>query len=171
VEPQISFPVIGFWLSEETHGHRHNERFRLFSSSPDLHHARLRELRRSERANMLLVDNACRVWAVSKVWSVGPRTQILMRALLTVFRQSDDIEHAVDYELEDRGLSPFTEVQDRVCQSIDRNPGDWVDDEAMAGEAGPPVKLADILEAVKAAVKQATNLKELSDGLDAAWPD
>jgi hypothetical protein len=171
VEPRLSFPVIGFWLSEETHGHRHNERFRLFSSSRDLHHARLRELRRSQRTGMLLVDNACRAWAVSKVWSVGPRTLIWMRVLLTLFRQSDDIEHAVDYELEDRGLIFFAEVQDRVCRSIDRNPGDWVDDEAIAGEAGPPVKLADILEVVKAAVTQATNLKELSDGLDAAWSD
>jgi hypothetical protein len=104
------------------------------------------------------------------VWSLGPITQTWERALLTLLRQSDDIEHAVDYELEDRGSILFTEVQDRVCRSIDRNPEDWVDDEAMAGESGPPVTLADILEASRAAVMQATNVQELSDGWDAVWP-
>jgi hypothetical protein len=32
------------------------------------------------------------------------------------------------------------------------------------------VKLQDILERAKAAVMQATNVKEMFDGLDAAWP-
>jgi hypothetical protein len=114
VEPQLSFPVIGFWLSEDTLRHRHNERFLLFSDEPDFHRARLRTLRRRELVNMLLVDSAGRAWAVRKVWSVSPRTPLWMRAILTLFRQSDDIEHAVDYELEGRGSISFAEVQDRV---------------------------------------------------------
>lgn len=170
MEPDLAFPVVGFWLSQETYGYRHNERFQSFASWEELREAREGELRRSARLGMLLVDNRGRSWMVAKVWSVGRRTPLWARAILTLFRDRAAIIHHVDYQFEERGPISFDEVQNRVCQSIRRNPDDWADDEALAGEDGPPLKLGDVLDAAEEAVRRATNLAELFAGLEAAWP-
>lgn len=163
------FPILAFWSGKRMRGESGNERFREFKDVEALRLARWDELRPGEWLGMALVDDAGGAWTIREVHSVGYRTPFWLRGLMWIMNQGGDIEHAVECRLEQAAPIPFAEVQQRVCASIDRNPYDWVDDEAVAGEAGPPLVLADALEPMKSAVMRATKVSELFDGLDAAW--
>jgi len=122
---------------------------------------------------MFLVDSVSRTWVVRSVRSLGFRTPFFQRMLLTLFNDRDSIEHDVRCELDEIGATPFSEVRERVCRAIDKNPDDWMDDEVLAGANGPPIRLEDVLEALKAAVRRTTNIQELFDSLDLdqVYPD
>jgi len=53
------------------------------------------------------------------------------------------------------------EVKDRVAASIQSNPDDWRDDEAIAGEAGPPREEQELLDELKASVRAAASLPQI----------
>ena len=59
------------------------------------------------------------------------------------------------------------QVKDRVAASILANPDDWRDDEAIAGEAGPPREEQDLLDEMVAAVRAAASLPQIIDALHA----
>lgn len=59
----------------------------------------------------------------------------------------------------------LSEVKERVCASIRANPDDWRDDEAIAGEAGPPRDEEELLEEMQAAVRAAETLPQLISAL------
>jgi len=173
VDIEISFPVIGFREKRDDSGSPPIENFRGFDAWSDLQTMRQRELRRNEWVGMLLVDSGSRTWVVRSVRSRGFRTPFLQRMLLTLFNDHDSIEHDVRCELDEIGVTPFSEVRERVCRAIEKNPDDWMDDEVLAGESGPPIKLEDVLEALKAAVRRTANIQELFDSLnlDQIYPD
>jgi hypothetical protein len=166
VNIEISFPVIGFWENRDDSDSLRIENFRGFVEWSDLQTMRQRELRRDGWIGMLLVDSDSRTWVMRSVRSLGFRTPFFQRVLLTLFNDHDNIEHEVRCELDEIGVTPFSEVRERVCRAIEKNPDDWMDDEILAGESGPPIKLEDVLEALKAAVRRTTNLQELFDSLN-----
>jgi len=66
----------------------------------------------------------------------------------------------------------FGEVQDRFCSAIQNNPDYWRDDEAIAGEDGPPRDEQELLDEMKAQVMRARNVPELISNLweeDLVW--
>jgi len=53
------------------------------------------------------------------------------------------------------------QVKDRVAASIQANPDDWRDDEAIAGEAGPPREEQELLDELEASVRTAASLPQI----------
>lgn len=115
---------------------------------------------------MTLIDTAGGTWVVRRIWSTGLRTPAWKCVLFRLFGKGAHITHNVACEFEDRGLTPFVEVQARVCTSIEQNPDDWVDDEAVAGEGGAePLNVESVISAAKAAVRRARNIEEIFERL------
>lgn len=61
----------------------------------------------------------------------------------------------------------FHQLKDRVCSAIDGNPEQWWDDEALAGEDGPPRDEQEMREELKAEVRRAESVAEI---IKALWP-
>ena len=59
-------------------------------------------------------------------------------------------------------------LKDRVCSAIDGNPEQWWDDEALAGEDGPPRDEQEMLDELKTEVRRAQSVAEV---IKALWPD
>jgi len=51
------------------------------------------------------------------------------------------------------------------CASIEANPDDWRDDEAIAGEDGPPREEQEMLDELQEAVRTAQTLPQLINAL------
>jgi hypothetical protein len=166
METEIVFPAIGLWQGKAVRQAPPVEQFCGFIELTDLKVASQRAIRRGDYLGMTIVDSTSRTWVVRSLSSVGVRTPLWKRVLVSIFNQSDEIQHDVEIELEDRGVTPWSAVLDRVCTAIDQNPDDWMDDEVLAGESGPPIMLEDVLEALKAAVRRTTSIEELFDSLD-----
>ena len=64
-------------------------------------------------------------------------------------------------------IQPMTleQVKARTTASIQANPDDWRDDEAIAGEAGPPRDEQDLLDELAAAVDLAASVPEIINAL------
>jgi predicted Zn-dependent protease len=107
---------------------------------------------------MTLVDNVGRCWQVLAVVDrgvVGPFGQRIWRF---VVRQS---LHRIEQQWAEVERLNLEQVKDRVIASIKSNPDDWRDDEAIAGEAGPPRDEADLLDELEAAVRNASSLPQI----------
>ena len=168
--PEPVFPIIAFLTPHRPKGWPITERFVQIGGRSALEQLREGPLKHRDWVGARLVDNTGQAFVIREVKSIGFRTPLWLRLIMRLTRQGDDVEHAVVCRLEPQGPVPFAEVQDRVCRCIDLNSDDWIDDEAMAGEAGEPLELDDVLAAAKAAVRRATDVATLFDGLDAAWP-
>lgn len=168
--PEPTFPLLGFWSAPDEFGLNRNERIRYFSEPDSLRRAPQRELRSGDLTGMLLVDNAGRCWIVRDVRSVGFRTAGWHRVLMRLMRQAGYIEHAVEYRLEAVEPLSLPEVRARVCESITRNAADWDDIDGELRDAEEPFDLEKVLAVARAAVERATNVEEIFDGLDEAWP-
>ncbi len=166
--PEMAFPLIAFSRPEGADSDR--ETFGFVSDLDHLQRARRREIRTSEMLGMVVIDSAGAAWRIQALKVVRRRTPLWQCVLMTVFPQWDDIEYEVDLSLEGLPAVTFPEVQARVCRSIDLNPDDWVDDEAMAGEAGEPVTLEYLMETAKSAVLRSTDIETMRIGIHAALP-
>ena len=105
---------------------------------------------------MVLVDSELRSWRVVSVTRLGivpPLWSFLLRFL---FQQAP---YWVDQELEP--LEPITldQLKDRMAASILSNPDDWRDDEAIAGEDGPPQDEQELLDARVAGIRAADSVE------------
>lgn len=69
--------------------------------------------------------------------------------------------HRLKQELVELESLSLAQVKARACASIQANPDDWRDDEAIAGEDGPPQEEQDLLDALKSAVQAAESLPRL----------
>jgi hypothetical protein len=166
----FAFPVLALGPDRYTLASPNNERFYVFRDGTALLTATRDELRCGARLKMLLVDSeniACRI---ASIVDAGPRTPLWHRILLVIFRQAGSIERKLECEFASEAPIAFEAVKARVWASIERNRDDWVDDEAVAGEPGEPLELRRILARARAAVDEATNVRELFDNLDKAWP-
>ena len=162
------FPLIAFRRPAGVDDGR--ETFSFVSDLGHLQRARRRDIRTGKMLGMVLIDSGGAAWRIHALKVVRRHTPLWQCVLMTVFPQWDDIEYEVELSLEGLPGIPFPEVQARVCRSIDQNPDDWVDDEAMAGEAGPPVTLEYLMEAAKSAVRRSTDIETMRVGTHAALP-
>jgi hypothetical protein len=167
---ELAYPILGFWLDLDDEGERRNERFRGFDSIQEFHVATGGDLRLGRRLGMTILDEAGQTFQVANVSSIGFSMPRWRRVLMWITRDADSIEHRVEYSLVALPPMAFEEAKARVGASIQRNKDDWIDDEAMAGEAGEPMKLEDVIAGAVDAVRKATSVQTLFEGLDAAWP-
>lgn len=113
---------------------------------------------------MVLVDPTGRSWEITGVRDLGVVGSLFGRILRFLVQQSD---HAIEMDLVEGAPMSLDEVKGRVCVSIDANPDDWRDDEAIAGEAGEPQDELELLERIKARINKAKTLKAIVKVLDA----
>jgi uncharacterized membrane protein YhaH (DUF805 family) len=165
VNPELSFPVLLFTATERDALKMSNERFFKFRDCAEFASANRGAL--AARIGGTLIDNRGRTWAIRNVRCVGYRSPLWLRALAAMMRQDASIEHWVEHDIEEVARLPFTDVQTRVCESLDRNLSDWKDPEALGQQSQDWT--SHVLENAKASVNRARNVEELFSGLDEAW--
>lgn len=166
LEPTATFPLIAFWFGENYRGQGKTQRFAFHDDWDGLRLASQGDLHQERRIGMTLVDTAGRTWTIRRIWSTGLRTPAWKRALFRLFGHRDRLLHHVACEFDDRGFTPFVEVQAHVCACIEQNPDDWVDDEALAGEGGvEPLDVESVISIAKAAVHRARSIEEIFERL------
>lgn len=168
--PAFAFPVLALGPDRYRLASPNNERFYVFRDRNALLTATQDELRSGVRLKMLLVDSDNITFRIARIADAGPKTPLWRRVLLIVFGQAGSIDRKLECEFTNEGPTDFEAIKARVLASIERNQDDWVDDEAMAGEAGGPLELEPILARARAAVDKASDVRELFENLDEAWP-
>jgi hypothetical protein len=73
--------------------------------------------------------------------------------------------HRIDQQLIEIEPLALDQVKERACASIEANPDDWRDDEAIAGEVAPPREEREMLDELQAAVRMAQTLPQLINAL------
>lgn len=111
---------------------------------------------------MVLVGGDLRCWKVLDVVDLGVVGPFWGRVLRVLVRQS---VHAIDQRVEEAGSASLEEVKARAIASIHANPDDWRDDEAIAGEAGPPRDEQEFLDELEAGVRAAASLPQIINAL------
>ena len=164
----LAYPLLGFWREIDAQG-LSNERFAEFATSDRFGVADGMALRQTRQPGAVYLDNAGRTFEIEKVAVSGFVTPLWRRILLMIFRQAEFIEHWVTYEVIELPPMAFEDAKVRVRASIERNQEEWIDDEAMAGEAGEPVRLEDVIASALDAVRGATTVKDLFERPTVAW--
>lgn len=117
------------------------------------------------RDGMMIADSSSRCWNVLDVRVLGRIGPLWMRVVRVVLRCS---VYRVSCGLSEAPPLSFHQLKDRVCSAIDGNPEQWWDDEALAGEDGPPRDEQEMRDELKAEVRRAQSVAEV---IKALWPD
>lgn len=161
-EPVLKFPLLGFGPDVGRYAEPGRERLHRFVDARDLSVCETWDMKRRARVGMVIADSAGRTWEVVAIRDLGPAGGLGERFLRWLIHQS---LRRVTHEFVPRDPMSLSEVKERVCASIRANPDDWRDDEAIAGEAGPPRDEEELLEEMQAAVRAAETLPQLISAL------
>jgi hypothetical protein len=107
---------------------------------------------------MDVVGSDLRCWKVLAVVDLGVVRPLLERAFRFFLRQS---VHRIDQQIVEIEPVTLEQVKARIIASIHANPDDWRDDEAIAGEAGPPRDEQELLDELEAGVLAAPSLPQI----------
>ncbi|MCA3755950.1 MAG: hypothetical protein IM671_07525 [Phenylobacterium sp.] len=157
-----TFPAIGFRRDVGRYGTPDLEKFDEFLSAEDFAICDQWELKYGARNGMVLVDSNLNCWRVTNVKRLRIRRPLWSYLLRLLVQQA---LYWVDQDLEP--LEPITldQLKDRIAASILSNPDDWRDDEAIAGEDGPPQDEQELLYAIVAGVRAADSVEGIVDFL------
>jgi hypothetical protein len=111
------------------------------------------------RDGMLLVDSTGRSWEIRSIRKLGLDGSLLVRILRFLTRGT---RYRIEPEIVERAPMSLEEVKARILEAIDRYPENYRDDEAVAGEAGPPEDEAGALERLKTRILQARTMSALA---------
>ncbi len=161
--PSFQYPVLGINRRPADWGQ--GEYFREFRDERAITICDGWALKNGARIGMLLIDNAGRNWEIRSMRRLRAAGSLVGKVIKGLFGQQ---EYHVELDLIEAAPLSFDEVKARLCKSIDDNPDDWRDDEAIAGEDGPPRDEQEMLEELKAKVRGARTLAELLDKVDAS---
>jgi hypothetical protein len=106
---------------------------------------------------MLVIDVTGRCWRVLGWTKAGASGKGLIKLLRFLLR----FRLLIKYQLEETTALPFQEVRRRVCESIQSHPDRYRDDEAIAGEAGPPRDEQEMLDELTDKARNTSNIREL----------
>jgi hypothetical protein len=157
-----SFPALAFRRDVGRFAMPGRERLTWFLDAEDFSTCTAWALRRGERLGMTLVDRAGHCWTVLGVTDCGVVGSFMEKTWRFLVRQS---VHRVEQQTIEVEAQALERVKDRVILAIRSNPDDWRDDEAIAGEAGPPRDEADLLDELEAAVRSASSVSQIIDVL------
>jgi hypothetical protein len=101
---------------------------------------------------------------ITDVQYLGRIGSFWMRALRVLLRCS---LYRVSCGLSEAAPLSLNTLKDRVCSAIDGNPEQWWDDEALAGEDGPPRDEQEMLDELKTEVRRVQSVAEI---IKALWP-
>jgi len=111
---------------------------------------------------MVLVGRDLRCWKVVGVVDLGVARPFAERVLRFVVGQS---VHRIEQEIAEIESMTLEHLKARVASSIQANPDDWRDDEAIAGETGPPRDEQELLDELAAAVRAAPSVPRIINAL------
>jgi hypothetical protein len=111
-----------------------------------------------EFADMRIVDVACRCWRITGTTRLGIRGTSWRKVLNFIFRNFQ-----YRYDLQEEAPMTFEAVRDHVCATIEGDPDYWRDDEALAGESGPPRDEQEMLDEKIQLCRRTTDMQELID--------
>ena len=158
----LTYPLLGLGPWRRRGGAPSEEAWDWFRDPDDF---RLCETWKVDgRVGMLIFDSTGRCWRIT---SVHAPKNFWRPCFPFVF-----LTQPLEQELVELPPLSFGEVQDRFCSAIQNNPDYWRDDEAIAGEDGPPRDEQELLDEMKAQVMRARNVPELISNLweeDLVW--
>lgn len=111
-----------------------------------------------EYADMRIVDLTGRCWRITGTTRLGIRGTSWRKVLNFIFRNFQ-----YRYDLQEEAPMSFEAVRDHVCATIEADPAYWRDDEALAGECGPPREEQEMLDEKIELCRRTTNMQELID--------
>jgi hypothetical protein len=149
----FKFPVLSIPMPGEREWWAHVE---CLSSAEPLTLLGRRERKAGGGVGLLIVDSSGRAWRIMAM--IDPDTK--PRHPIAWFFHVVVGCHRIEYELSEEQLS-FDEIKSRVCEAIQAYPDAWRDDEALAGEDGPPRDEQEMLDEVKMKVRTAHSVLEL----------
>jgi len=161
----FQYPVLGINRRPAAWRQGESEYFREFRDERAITTCDIWALKNGARIGMLLIDNAGRNWEIRSIRRLKPAGSLLIKVIRAILLQPN---YHVELDFIEKPPLSFDEVKERLCKSIDDNPDDWRDDEAIAGEDGPPRDEQEMLEELKAKVRSARTLAELLDKVDAS---
>jgi hypothetical protein len=156
----VAYPAIAFVPSLEKGAEPGHE-------SVESHHREIPYIwgplfRQGQFLNSVLVDSKGQCWRIVEIVDLGLTNPI--RKLVPFLRRYG--MHRVRVEVVEEPAIPFEQLIDRVCAAMRANPDDWRDDEAIAGENGPPQGEAEMMERRIGKVRRAKTIKRLITILD-----
>jgi hypothetical protein len=153
----ITWPAIGFRRSEFDGVPVGTEVIEYYPGADGFSLINERVLRNGAMVGMIVADSAGRGWRIEAIRNPTRVPRPWWRRFVT----GNDVVYRVELDLAEIGPMPLDEVKARVCRCVDVFPNPYWDDEAMAGEAGPPISEEDWNAAIKARVMQAKDLLEV----------
>lgn len=153
-----TFPALAFCRDVGPHSEAGREKVDYFLGPEDFSTCTSWDLQHGSRVGMVLVGPDLKCWNVVSVIDhgvVGPFWERVFRFLV---QQS---VHRIDQQIEAIDPMMLNQVKDRVAASIQANPDDWRDDEAIAGEAGPPREEQELLDELEASVRAAGSMPQI----------
>lgn len=153
-----TFPALAFCRDVGRYAETGREKMQYFLGSEGFSTCTSWELNHGQRLGMVVVGPDLQCWKVVGVIDQGVVGPIWERVFRFLVQQS---VHRIDQQIE--AIDPMTlnQVKDRVAASIQANPDDWRDDEAIAGEAGPPREEQELLDELEASVRAAGSMPQI----------
>ena len=156
------FPALAFRRDVGRYATAGRERLTWFVNAEDFSTCTSWQLRHGERLGMVLVDRDLRCWSVIGVVDLGVTKPFWERIFRFLVQQS---LHRIDQQIAEIEPMTLEQVKARTVASIQANPDDWRDDEAIAGEVGPPRDEQDLLDELAAAVRSAASVPQIINAL------
>ena len=156
--PDLTYPLVG--LADSRPG---QEAWEWFLDAEDFTICASYQL--PDRPGMLIADGEGRCWRVSSVRDLGVAKgygSLGERVMRFLFRNP---LRRVDMTLDPVAAMTFADLQAHFCAAIQSNPDHSRDDEAIAGEHGPPRDEQDLLDEKKALVMRSNSVPELISNL------
>ena len=155
--PDLQFPLLSFGrnVSRFSPG---DEVVDCFPNETAFNICAKADLRKHALDDMLLADSAGRCWRIERVSDLGVTGPFWDRVIRFVFRQAI---HGVSCELVEVQALSLDALKARVRDIIEADPERWKDDEAVAGEDGPPRDEREMLDELLEAVQIAPSVPEI----------
>ncbi len=155
----FKWPVLGFGLdvgdwSDNLVCFRNADQFRICGRH---------SYEDGRRVGMVLFDASGRSWEITSVRKLGTAGSMGKRILGWLLRST---AFNIEADITETRSVTFDELKSRVIGTIDANPSDWRDDEALAGESGPSRDEQEMLDELKDRVRQARTMEELIESAE-----
>lgn len=147
----FEWPVLGFGVDRGPW----SDFLVSFSNADEFNRCVGDSLAKGYRMGMVLVDSSAASWeitAIRKFEALGP---LWLRILRILTRQP---VYRIGVDFVDREPMPLPLVKERVVATMEAQSHLWVDDEGVAGEAGPPVSERKRLDKLQDRVRRSRNL-------------
>jgi len=156
------FPALGFCKLDDPDAPVGSERMAYIYDDADFSYSAMWRLEYWPRLGMVIVGSDLRTWKVVRVVDCGVVGSIGERILRFLVRQST---HRFEHEFEEMEPISLDQLKSRTAASILADRNHWRDDEAIAGEDGPPRDEQEMLDELIAGVHSAQSLDDIIDVL------